>query len=256
MRRQIPRLSAAFCSVAAFAGPAYAEGVSVTTTFAFESHYLFRGVQLADTSFQPAATIGYGGFYGTVWLNLPIGDNLLWTTPSTREMDVIAGYSTALSDFVSVDVGVTYYYYPVAADGFFDIYEEDGDGLGANTIEPYVGVAFTAPLSPKVYLFHDVMLDTFTVQGSLTHSFPLGGALSLDPSGIVGYVVDDGAGADYLYGHASLNLTYAFTEEASGYIGARFGGSDIAGGSVFDDLIAGTLDPVGVWFGAGFMANF
>ena len=256
MRRQFPRLAVAMCSAAAIAGTASAESVSATTTFAFESRYLFRGIQLADTSFQPAVTLGYEGFYGTAWLNLPIGDDPLWLTPSTREMDIVAGYSTALSDFVTIDVGVTYYTYPVAANGFFDIYEEDGDGLGANTIEPYVGVAFTAPLSPKVYLFHDVMLDTFTVQGTLSHSFSLGGDWSLDPSGIVGYVVDDGASADYLYGHASLNLTYAFTEEASGYVGVRFGGSDIAGGSVFDDLILGALDPVGVWFGAGFTANF
>ncbi len=256
MRRQLPCLAAAVVAASAIAGPASAESVSVTTTFAFESRYLFRGLQLADTSFQPAVTLGYHGFYGTVWLNLPIGDNPLWLAPSTREMDIVAGYGAALSDFVSVDVGVTYYTYPEAANGFFDIYEEDGDGLGANTIEPYVGVAFTAPLSPKVYLFHDVMLDTWTVQGSLSHSFALGGDWSLDPSGIVGYVIDDGAGADYLYGHASLNLTYAFTEEASGYVGVRFGGSDIAGGSVFDDLIAGTLDPVGVWFGAGLTANF
>lgn len=256
MRRKLPCLTSVLCLAAAFAGPASAESISATTTFAVESRYLFRGIQFADTSFQPAATLGYEGFYGTVWLNLPIGDNPLWTTPSLLELDIVGGYSTALSDFATIDVGVTYYVFPELAAGFFDIYEEDGDGLGSNTIEPYVGVAFTAPLSPKIYLFHDVMLDTFTVQGSLAHSFPLGGEWSVDPSGIVGYVIDDGASPDYLYGHASLNLTYAFTEEASGYVGVRFGGSDIAGGSVFDDLVAGTLDPVGVWFGAGFTASF
>ncbi|MGE0409866.1 MAG: hypothetical protein AB7P23_11480, partial [Amphiplicatus sp.] len=61
---------------------------------------------------------------------------------------------------------------------------------------------------------------------------------------------------DYLYGQAALNLTYAFTDDASGYLGVRFGGSDIPGGSVYDDLIAGTTDPVGFWFGGGLSASF
>lgn len=254
MRNALAGLASLIVAATGAAAPALAD-VSVSTTLGFETRYLFRGIQFAGSSFQPAVTIGYEGFYVSGWANLPIGDEDL-TSFGGEEIDVIGGYSTALTEFVTVDVGVTYYTFPNLDAGFFDLFREDGDGLGANTIEPYIGFAFTAPLSPKVYLYRDFLFDTFTVQGSLAHSFPLTSGFSLDLSGIAGYVFDDDAGSDYLYGHATANVSHPISETASFYVGARFGGSDIAGGSVFDDASSGTTQASGFWFGMGISASF
>lgn len=242
-------------AVLASAAAAKAEDLSISTTVAFESRYMFRGVQFAETSFQPAVSLSYGGFYANAWLNLPVGDDDLVVTPGGEELDLVFGYSTELNEAVSVDIGVTYYMFPDVMSGFFDTLDEE-DGAGANTLEPYVGVSFALPLSPSVYFYRDFMFDTFTLQGSASHSFPLSEKLSFDLGGVLGYVIDDDDGADYLYGHASADLSYAFSEKSSIYLGARYGGSDIDGGSVIDDSIAGTLKSSGFWWGLGFSSDF
>lgn len=236
--------------------PASAEELTISTTIGFESRYVFRGIQFAETSFQPAINLGYGGFYGFAWANLPIGDDDLVVTPGGEELDLVGGYSAALNDFVTYDIGFTYYTFPDAASGFFDVLKENKGGGGANTFEPFVGFTFSAPLTPKLYFYRDVYLDTFTVQGTLSHSIPLAEKWSADLSGYAAYVFDDDPGGDYLYGVASANLTYAFSDDSSVYLGARFGGSDIAGGSIIDDSIAGTTKSSGFWWGVGFTSAF
>ena len=115
--------------------PAAAETLEIETSVAFESRYVFRGIQFAGSSFQPGITLSYGKFYGGTWLNLPIGQDALNLAPSTNELDLFAGYSTPINETVSIDIGLTLYAFPDAMDGLFDLFEEDGDGLGSNTIE-------------------------------------------------------------------------------------------------------------------------
>ncbi len=235
---------------------ATADELSISTTVGFESRYIFRGVQFAETSIQPAINLSYGNFYLNSWFNLPIGDDDLVVTPGGEELDLIAGYSAPLNDMISFDVGVTYYVFPDLASGFFDVFEEDGDGLGANTLEPYLGVSFDVPLAPSVYVYHDLFIDTTTIQGNISHSFPLAEKTSFDLGGFIGYVFDDTGGTDYLYGTASADVSYAFTDNGSIYTGMRYGGSDIAGGAFIDDSILGTSKASGFWWGIGFNADF
>lgn len=250
------KLACALALSASAIAPAAAEELSVSTTVAFESRYMFRGIQFAETSFQPAINLSYGNFYGGAWLNLPIGDDDLVVTPGGEELDLFIGYSAPISEIVSFDLGVTYYTFPDLMSGFFDIYEEDGDGLGANTIEPYLGLSFDIPLAPSVYVYHDFMFDTTTFQGSASYSVPLAEKTSFDLGGSIGYVIDDDAGGDYLYGAATADISYAITDNGSISAGVRYGGSDIAGGSVIDDSIAGTFKSSGFWWGIGFSADF
>lgn len=248
------------CLVAALGalawGSAAAEELTVSTTVAFESRYIFRGIQVAETSFQPAINLGYGNFYGGVWLNLPVGDDDLVVTPGGEELDVFAGYSFALNDTISLDTGFIYYTFPDLASGFFDTFSEDGDGLGANTFEWFVGAKFTAPFSPSFYVYRDFNFDTFTIQGSASHSVPISEKTSFDLGGTVGYVFDDDGGTDYLYGSLSADISYALSDNGSISLGGRYGGSDIAGGSFIDDSIAGTTQSNGFWWGVGFNASF
>lgn len=256
MFRKLSGLLTAALATTAISTSASAETLQVSTTVGFESRYLFRGVQFAETSFQPAINLSYGNFYLNAWLNLPIGDDDLVVTPGGEELDLVAGYSFPVSSVVSADIGVTYYTFPDLASGFFDLYEEDGDGLGANTIEPYIGLSFDIPLSPSVYIYHDFNFDTTTFQVNASHSIPLAEKTSFDLGGYIGYVVDDTGGTDYVYGTASANVTYAISDNGSIYTGVRYGGSDIPGGSVIDDSIAGTTKSSAVWWGVGFSASF
>lgn len=237
-------------------GPAAAGDFSLSSTLGYESRYIFRGVQYAESSIQPGVTVGYDGFYFAAWANLPIGDADFVVKPEWQELDLVAGWSAPVGEKASVDLGVTYYTFPNRMSGFGDTYHEDGSGLGFNTVEIYAGLSFEAPLSPKLYLYHDFMFDTWTAQGALAHSFPLAKKLSFDLAGTVGYVFDDAGGADYLYGNAGANLSFALSEGASAYVGLRYGGSNIPGGSIYDNGILGTTDPGGFWWGVGLTASF
>jgi uncharacterized protein (TIGR02001 family) len=253
MRKLIGLAAAAACVTA----PATAEDeLSITSGLGFESRYVFRGVQFAETSIQPSVTVNYGGFHIGAWFNLPIGDDDFVVTPGGEELDLVIGWGGDLGEIARFDVGVTYYLFPDLMSGFFDLYEEDGDGLGANTLEPYLTLSFDLPLSPAASVFHDFNFDTTTFQGALAKSFPLGGKTSLDLSGTIGYVLDDDPGADYLYGAASANVSYAVSDDSSLYLGVRYGGSDIAGGSIIDDSILGAAKSAGFWWGVGASTTF
>lgn len=253
MRAKI--ISALAASLAVFSS-VQAEELSISTTVGFESRYIFRGIQFAETSFQPAINLSYGDFYGGVWLNLPVGDDDLAVTPGGEELDFFAGYSTALNDFVTIDAGVTFYTFPDASSGLFDILREDQGDFTGGTVEPYVGFSFTAPLSPSLYFYRDFNFDTFTIQGSVSHSIPLEEKWSIDSGATFGVVVDDDAGGDYIYGNVSVDLSYAVSDDASISAGVRYGGSDIAGGSFIDDSILGTSQSSGFWWGIGFNSSF
>lgn len=235
---------------------ANAEDLTVAASLGFESRYVFRGVQFAETSIQPAVTLTKDGFHLGAWFNLPVGDDDFVNPTNGEELDLVIGYSTALTDIVTIDVGLTYYLFPEAMSGFFDFFEEDGDGLGINTLEPYVSLSFDAPLAPVVTVFHDFMYDTTTFQGTASHSIPLAEKTSFDLSGLIGYVVDDSIGIDYLYGVASAGFSYQFSDVSKVYAGARYGGSDLPGGSLVKDSIAGTTQSAGFWWGVGLSTSF
>lgn len=237
-------------------GTAAAESIGVSTTLGFESRYVFRGVQFAETSLQPAVELSYGGFYGGAWFNTPIGDDDLVVTPGGEELDLYAGYSAGVSDLITLDVGLTYYTFPDLASGFFDTFDEDGDGLGANTLEAFAGLSVDSPLAPSLYVYRDFMFDTFTIEGGVSHSIPLAEKTSFDLGAALGYVIDDDTGGDYLYGSASADLSYSLTDDAALSAGVRYGGSDIAGGAIIDDSIAGTFKSSGFWWGLSISSSF
>ena len=146
MRSFAPCLFAVAASLAC--APARAGDLSVAAALGFESRYVFRGVQFAETSIQPSVTLTKDGFHVGAWFNLPVGDDDSVVPANGEELDLVIGYATPLGGVVTLDVGLTYYVFPEAMSGFGDFYEEDGDGLGINTLEPYVSLAFDAPLAP------------------------------------------------------------------------------------------------------------
>lgn len=232
------------------------DDLSVSTSFAFESKYVFRGIQFSDEAFQPGVDFALGGAYAGVWASLPtfsrqrstVADGLF--DVNTTEVDFYAGYSLPSFDGleeVAFDVGLTYYTFPDAADGFFD--------TDANSVEFYAGASLDTLAAPAVYIYYDIHLDTFTIEGSAGHSFPIDDKASFDVGGFLGVAIIEDADNLFYYG-ISADLAYAFSENVSGAIGARFSGTDeeLTGFNEATDSFSS--DKNAIWWGVSFSAGF
>ncbi|MGB0372364.1 MAG: TorF family putative porin [Opitutales bacterium] len=182
---------------------ANAQELSITSTVGYESVYVFRGAELADDIFHGSVDIAFGDFYTGIWTAQPI------TGGQDNEIDFYAGYGFAASDLVSLDFGGTVYYYP-----------EAGAGADETTFEAYIGAAFDVVLSPAVYLYYDVDLEVFTLEGSGGYSVEISDSTSFDLGAYLGYIEPDEGDGQYYLG-ATADVSYSFTENASGSIGIR-----------------------------------
>ncbi|MFW6353576.1 MAG: TorF family putative porin [Verrucomicrobiota bacterium] len=208
-----------------------AQEVSVTTTFAWESSYVFRGVQLAEETYMPAVDFAFGDAYAGIWAAMPVSNE-------PNEVDFYAGYGLTVADDLTLDVGVTHYTYP---DSGADILEDD------STTEIYVGTSFDAPFAPSVYAYYDFDLETFTLEGSAGHSIELDDRTTFDMSGALGYVNPD-VSDSYTYAVGSVGLGYAINDYVSGSLYANYAWS--SEDQMFDD------DSTELWFGFSITGGF
>lgn len=205
-------------SVAALAAPASLFGqiafdeATVTTEFAFESEYSFRGVKLAGPSIQPSILFELQGFYAEIWSSSDARNG------GEVEVDYTVGYSWDI-DNVTLDAGFTYY-----------SYAQDTD-----TQEIYIGATLNLaelPVDPSLYLFYDFELENTTLEGSLDYAISLAELAGIDNStleltGFFGHVWQDEDGApDYFYYGVKADVVYSFSEAAYGSIGVRYAGNN------------------------------
>ena len=202
---------------------ANAQDLSITSTVGYESVYVFRGAELADDIFHGSVDLAYGDFYAGIWTAQPL------TGSQANEIDFYAGYGFAVSDLVSLDVGGTVYYYPEAGSG------------DESTFEAYIGAAFDVMLSPAAYIYYDFDLEVLTLEGSAGYSVPLSDATSFDLGGYVGFIEPDEGDSQFYVG-ATADVSYTFTDNASGAIGIRV-----------SDLEDGDTE---FYWGASFTAGF
>jgi uncharacterized protein (TIGR02001 family) len=207
------KTTAILAAAVAGASIAGAEELSISSTFGWESDYVFRGVQLAEEFFAPSVDLSYGGYYAGIWAALPVD------TVYGNEVDLYGGYGFGISETVSGDVGFTYYTYPDAQDDFFD--------SDVNTFEIYGGLSFEAPFSPAVYAFYDFDAGdgTFTIEASGGHSIEVSEDASVDFGLYLGYA-DPSQGDEWMYYGASAAYSYAFTDSAAFSVGLNFYGAD------------------------------
>lgn len=192
---------------------------SVTVDFPYATKYLFRGVQLAEGSFQPSVEVAAGDFTVGLWTSQPLTSNI------DNEVDLYAGYSVSLNDAWSVDTGLTMYYYPEL---------DSSTGLDRTTWEPYVGlVGEVGGFSPGVYLYYDTTLKIYTYQGQLGYSIALEPAgASLDFSASLGRV-DPKSGSGYTYYSLGLAVPFKLSESGTFTIGANYTHNNISGGDSY-----------------------
>lgn len=167
MLTSVRGLSAALFLAAssALATPAFAQeesDVSVSANAAIVSEYRFRGVDLSggDMAIQGGIDVGHSsGLYVGAW-----GSSLDEDTVGFghTEIDIYGGFSTDVSDSVSVDVGVIAYLYPNAGPGDFDYFEGYASvGFGFGPADLSVGVAYAPEQDSlgdddNLYMFGDL----------------------------------------------------------------------------------------------------
>jgi uncharacterized protein (TIGR02001 family) len=177
---------------------AQAGDFSVSTDLTFTSNYVFRGISYGDVSLQPSVEFAQDAFYAGLWVQQPLENRS--SAGWSDELDFYAGFTPKLSDAVTLDLGATYYYYPT----------------GSSTTEIFLGANFTAgKLTPGVYVYYDLDLEAFTVQGNLGFSLPLDSlGTSLDLAASVGNVSPD-AGDSYTYYSVGASVPYKLNEHAT-----------------------------------------
>ncbi|WP_259238219.1 TorF family putative porin [Rheinheimera pacifica] len=105
------------------AGSFSASAVELSGDITFTSDYAFRGV--SQTEEAPAIQGGLSlasesGFYVSVW-----GSNVDFLAEGTLELDVMLGWSGAINDDWSTDVGIMRYGYPntaIPGSNFWEVY--------------------------------------------------------------------------------------------------------------------------------------
>jgi uncharacterized protein (TIGR02001 family) len=208
-KKLISSLAIALAGVVSVA-QAQLEDLEVSTSFGFESEYIFRGVKYAGNSFESSVDVGLYDFYAGVWTTQPTEGRAPFGHES--EWNFYAGYGFEVSSLISLDVGATLYYFP----------ETDGE----TTFEPYVGAAFDVFLSPAVYVYYDIDLKYWTFEASAGYSLPLGDFASLDLGGFLGTAVGDGDDDSWVYYGATADIVYSLNEATTFSIGARYSNTD------------------------------
>lgn len=241
------------CALAAT--PAFADetdapsDITVTGNVALVTDYRFRGLSQSqgDAAIQGGINVNHAsGLYAGVWSSSTSFAAPLNGVYGSMELDIFGGWTGAVANGVTADVGLLYYVYP------------NGHVGKAEFFEPYASVSTTVgPVTGKLgvnYAWKQEALnfngdtkkdDSVYVYGDLSGGIPntpislsahLGytdGALS--PKFATGQTVDYKGGLDW-----NVGATYAITKNLSitgQYVGVE--GNSIDGYS--NDTVVGTL---------------
>jgi uncharacterized protein (TIGR02001 family) len=186
--------------------------ITVTGGVTVVSDYRFRGVSFSGEDFavQPSITLNHdSGFYVGLW-----GSNLDDTpTFGEVEVDLIAGYRTEVAPGATLDVGMTYYWYPdgTGNSDYFEPYASISTTLGPATAK--FGVAYAWDQSAigsddNIYLYTDLGLGIpntpITLVGHLGYS---DGSLAFG-----GSYWDWAVGADISFAPLTVGVRYVDTD--------------------------------------------
>jgi len=205
----------------------FASDISVSTGVDYVSEYVFRGLAFGGASVQPYAEASIGDFTVGGWFSTQIGEE---SALASDEFDLYVGYSVPLDSSISLDLGATYYHFPQGGTFF----STDGGNTGSYEVSASVGLG-EVPLAPAVTAYYDFTFESFTLEGSVGHSFAIGESQSFD----LGLT----AGGNYSVNTSDNTLDFEeiITVDADGVV------TDISGGGTSDSR---------AWFGVGVSAGF
>ena len=235
-------LAAAIVGAGFTAMPAMAQDsdFSFSANSAIVSEYRFRGVDYSggDIAVQGGVDLSHSsGIYVGTW-----GSSIDEDTQGYghTELDIYGGWTGALTDTVTVDVGAIYYLYPNAPEvagtkyDYIELYSSVGLAIGPASAT--VGVAYAPEQSSlsdndNVYVYTDLGFAVPNTPVSLSAH------LGYTDGAFMAYT-NDGTALDW-----SVGASFALTENISvgaTYVGAQ---SDVAPGAYnyTDDTIVATL---------------
>jgi uncharacterized protein (TIGR02001 family) len=202
------------------------------------SDYRFRGISQTNrkAALQGTFSISHeSGFYATVW-GSSIDDYV--AALSDQEVDLVAGYKKSVGT-ATVDVGVTYYWYPGgccdADTDFFEPYVAVSNSFGAVTAK------VTAAYAPKqnALSIGAGKEDNFYLAGDLSTTIPntsFGLAAHLGHSFGPSYLTigksytDWSLGGTYAWKNLTFGVSYVDTNKSlPSYTGKNLSGSGVVG---------------------------
>lgn len=185
----------------ALVAPAFA--VDVSSKLGFESKYVSYGTKFAEETWVPMLDVSQGDYYAGIWGYIPAHIQKSFE----GEWDFYGGRTFTLNKVVSVDVGATAYHYP----------RTDVD---ATTLEGFLWVNFAAPLSPKLKLYYDFVVNNWIGEVQVTHAFSLSKTTSLVVEGHAGFRRPEYHPAWY-FGTVKADLVYVLNPKTKFALGLR-----------------------------------
>jgi len=248
-------LAASTFATVAIAAPAYADeapasDITITGSATIATEYRLRGISQTDSrgAIQGAITVAHSsGVYVGTWAS-NLGGNGTWGG-SNMELDLIAGYSKAVSG-VTLDGGVTYYVYPgTSGHDYIEAYGSASGMLGP--VKAKLGTYWT-PSQKNVGIVAGKGGHNIWVYSEVAAAIP---STPVTLKGHVGYssgnsiytwgkdVFDYSIGADFTYKALTLNVSYIGTDLPKAFANANYAaglrtGHQITKGAVVASLTA------------------
>jgi len=235
--------------------------LTVSGTMDYESQYIFRGKKVTNSALQPSVNFAYpyanGSINAFVWTSQPIGRSSNGSTGvggqgpnQNNEIDAGIAYDHPLSgwsDDTTLEVGYQLYWYPD-----FGGNNNSGAGLVSRSHEFHIGATYDSTkligynLSPSLFYYHDIILDSNTLQLGLAYSYDLSDMLgvkgvSLNPSANLGWTSIHRAGGDqsqglapgqsdewnnsYIYWQLNAELDYKLNTSTTFFLGLHYAGN-------------------------------
>lgn len=232
--------------LAATAAPALAqeeasEPITITGSAGLVSQYRFRGISLSDEDLAAQAGITAtheSGFYVGTWASSLAGFGSFGG--SNVELDIYGGYSAAISDSTTLDVGLLWYLYP-GTDGtdYAEPYASIKTNFGAATAK--LGVAYAPDQDAigsgdNLYVYGD--LSTGFAESPVVVKAHLG--YSTGDSGLTptGDYLDWLVGADFTWKSLTFGVAYVDTDISGRDAAAATFDRDIVDSAVVFSLTA------------------
>lgn len=218
-----------------------ADSITLAGSAGLVSQYRFRGISLSDEELAAQAGISAtheSGFYVGTWASSLAGFGSFGG--SNVELDVYGGYSTALSESTTVDVGLLWYLYP-GTDGtdYAEPYASIKTTFGAATAK--LGVAYAPDQDAigsgdNLYVYGD--LSTGFAESPVVVKAHLG--YSTGDSGLTptGDYLDWLVGADFTWKSLTFGVAYVDTDISGGDAAAAAFDRDIVDSAVVFSLTA------------------
>jgi uncharacterized protein (TIGR02001 family) len=187
MKNKLTRASLLVAAMVAAAGAASAQG-ELSANIGVTNDYVWRGISQTDNGFAVQGGVDYtnGGFYVGTWAS-----NVDFGSDADIEVDLYGGFTGALTETISFDVGVIGYIYPGEDDlNFLEL--KAGLGFAFDALELGTTVYYD-PDNKNTYLEGTAsyaFTEKFSGMASVgNYSFDLGGDYT-DWSVGVGYAFD------------------------------------------------------------------